>query len=333
MTWHVYLWKYGEDNMTLEQPKIDVHHHIVPPQYAATLAGRGITSTGGRPLPQWDLEANLAFMDRHGIETAMLSVSAPGVFFGDRGLAKELARTCNEYLSELMREHPQRFGALAVLPLPDVEAALAELDYALDTLKLDGVGLLSGVDGRYMGDPAYGALFDELDRRGAVIFMHPDTPDEPTTSGFALPASLVEFVFETTRAVSTLLFSGTLERCPNLRLILPHAGGTVPFIALRLCLGQFWPGLQEQVPQGVIAYLQRFYYDTALSAAPFALRSLQELVDNSHILFASDYPFAPELATVATIGGLEDYDGFDGDTLASIYSGNARALFPRLQRT
>ncbi|MBN2025209.1 MAG: amidohydrolase [Actinobacteria bacterium] len=317
--------------MTAEQPKIDVHHHIVPPQYAAALAGMGITSTGGRPLPQWDLEENLAFMDRQGIETAILSVSAPGVFFGDRGLAKELARTCNEYLAELVGEYPQRFGAFAVLPLPDVAAALTELDYALDTLKLDGVGLLSGVDGRYMGDPAYDALFDELDRRGAVIFMHPDTPAETATSGFSLPPSLIEFVFETTRAVATLLFGGTLERCPDLRLILPHAGGTVPYIALRLCLGQFWPGLQEQVPQGVIAYLQRFYYDTALAGAPFALRSLQELVDNSHILFASDYPFAPELATVATIGGLDGYDGFDADALASIYHGNARALFPRLQ--
>ncbi len=317
--------------MSEEQPKIDVHHHVAPPEYVSALAARGITSAGGRPFPIWDLEENLSFMDRHGIETAMLSVSAPGVFFGDLGLAKELARACNEFLAGLVNAYPRRFGAFAVLPLPDVEASLDELAYALDTLGLDGAGLLSSVDRRYMGDPAYGALFDGLNRRRAVAFMHPHTPDEDVPPGMNIPSSLIEFVFETTRAVATLLFTGTLERCPDLRLILPHAGGTVPYIALRLSLGQFWPGLQEHVPRGVLAYLQRFYYDTAVSAAPFALRSLQELVDDSHILFASDYPFAPELATVATIGGLEGYDGFDAAVLASVYRGNALGLFPRLK--
>ncbi len=316
--------------MTHEQAKIDVHHHIAPPEYVSFLADRGITIVGGRPLPSWDLEGNLAFMDKYGIETAILSVSAPGVYFGDRGLARELARSNNEYLAQLIGDYPRRFGAFACLPLPDVEAALSELTYALDTLGLDGVSLMSNVDRRYMGDPAYDALFDELNRRQAVAFMHPHTPDENEVPGLGLPVSLLEFVFETTRAVARLLFSGTMERCPDLRIILPHAGGTVPFVALRLCLGQFWPGLQEYVPQGVIAYLQRFYYDTALSGAPFALRSLQELVDNSHILFASDYPFAPEMATVATIGGLNDYNGFDQEALQSIYCGNALALFPRL---
>jgi predicted TIM-barrel fold metal-dependent hydrolase len=219
---------------------------------------------------------------------------------------------------------------MAVLPLPDVDASLAELEYALDTLKLDGVALLSSVDDRYMGDQAYDEVFDELNRRRAVVFMHPTFAPggKPRSS---LPPSLVEFVFETTMAVSTLLFSGTLERCGDIRIVLPHAGGTIPYVALRLCLGQFWPGLQEQVPQGVLPYLQRLYYDTALSGAPFALRSLQELVDNAQILFGSDYPFAPELATVATIGGLNGYDGFDAPALESVYADNARALFPRLQ--
>ncbi len=184
-----------------------------------------------------------------------------------------------------------------------------------------------------MGDPAYDALWDELDRRQVVAFMHPHAPDENVPPGMNLPSSLIEFVFETTRAVASLLFSGTFERCPQVRLILPHAGGTVPYIALRLCLGQFWPGLQEHVPQGVLPYLQRLYYDTALSGAPFVLRSLQELVDNAHILFGSDYPFAPELATVATIGGLDGYDGFDAPALAAVYADNTRALFPRLHVT
>ncbi len=316
--------------MAGEQLKIDVHHHVAPGEYVSALADRGITEAGGRPFPHWDLEENLAFMDRHGIGTAMLSVSAPGVYFGDTGLARELARMSNEFLAELLQAYPNRFGAFAVLPLPDVEASLAELTYALDTLGLDGVGLLSSVGGRYMGDAAYAALWDELERRQVVAFMHPHAPENAMPAGLGLPSSLIEFVFETTRAVASLLFSGTFERCPQVRLILPHAGGTVPYIALRLCLGQFWPGLQENVPQGVLPYLQRLYYDTALAAAPFALRSLQELVDNAHILFGSDYPFAPELATVATIGGLEGYDGFDVPALGAVYADNARALFPRL---
>jgi predicted TIM-barrel fold metal-dependent hydrolase len=315
--------------MTLPPTKIDVHHHVAPPNYVSTLAARGITETGGRPFPAWSPEEHLSLMDRHGIAMAMMSVSAPGVYFGDRELARELARACNEFLAELVRSHPGRFGAFAVLPLPDVDAALEELAYALDTLGLDGVSLTSSVDRRYMGDPAFSGLFDELNRRGAVVFMHPHTPEENVVPGLDLPSSLIEFVFETTRAVGKLLFSGTLERCPDVRLILPHAGGTVPYIALRLCLGQFWPGLQEQVPQGVIAYLNRLYYDTALAAAPYALRSLSELVDVSHILFASDYPFAPELATVATIGGLESYYASRPDDLDAVYQRNARALFPR----
>ncbi|MDI6874044.1 MAG: amidohydrolase family protein [Actinomycetota bacterium] len=312
-------------------PKIDVHHHIAPPPYRTALAARGVESVGGRPIPAWDLEETLGFMDRQGIETAMLSVSAPGVFIGDLSLARELARSCNEYLAGLVREQPRRFGAFAVLPLPDVEAALEEVAYALDELGLDGISLLSSVDGRYMGDPAYRPLFEELDRRGAVVFMHPHTPEEDEAPKTGLPPSLIEFVFETTRAVASLLFRGTLERCPRVRLILPHAGGTVPFIAIRLTLGQFWPGLQEHVPKGVVAYLRELYYDTAISAAPFALRSLQELVDDSHILFGSDYPFAPELAAVATVSGLNEYPGFDEASREAVFHRNARALFPRLR--
>jgi len=316
--------------MVGDQVRIDVHHHIVPREYVSALEDNGITEAAGVPLPVWNPEDSLSLMDRHGIGTAVTSISAPGIFFGDRGFTRELARRCNEYSARLVREYPGRFGAVAVLPLPDVDAALEELAYALDTLELDGVALLSSVDGRYMGDPAYDALFDELNRRGAVAFMHPDARRDGAAPGLGLPPSLIEFVFETTRAVASLLFGGTLERCPDVRLILPHAGGTVPFIALRLCLGQFWPGLMERVPQGVIAYLQRLYYDTALSAAPFALRSLQELVDESHILFGSDYPFAPELATIATIGGLQDYDGLDSNSLRGVFHSNAAALFPRL---
>ena len=314
--------------MASDDAKIDVHHHIVPEEYVSALANVGIKDSTGVPFPEWSPRTSLDLMDRFGIKTAITSISAPGVYFGDVGFARDLARTCNELSAKMIKDHPDRFGAMAVLPLPDVGGALEELEYALDTLKLDGVALLSSVDDRYMGDPAYDDLFDELNRRKAVVFMHPGFAPggKPRSS---LPPSLVEFVFETTMAVSNLLFSGTLERCPEVRFILPHAGGTIPYLALRLTLGQFWPGLQENVPQGVITYLQRLYYDTALSGSPFALRSLQELVDPSHIVFATDYPFAPELATFATVEGLKNYDGFDEAALDSVFRGSAAALFPR----
>lgn len=314
--------------MSAPRGKIDVHHHFLPEEYVSALAGVGVTDSTGVPFPAWSPQISLDLMDKFGIAAAVTSISAPGIHFGDISFTRDLARVCNEASARLVDDHPDRFGALAVLPLPDVDASLVELEYAFDDLSLDGVALLSSVDDRYMGDPAYDELFDELNRRKAVVFMHPGLAPggKPRSS---LPPSLVEFVFETTMAVSMLVFSGTLERCPDVSLVLPHAGGTVPYIALRMCVGQFWPGLQESVPQGVMTYLRRLYYDTALSASPHALRSLQELVEPSHILFASDYPFAPELATGITVGGLDDYDGFDEEALEWIYRKSALSLFPR----
>ena len=316
-----------------QEDRIDVHHHLLPPEYLSTLKKRGINEFAGRPFPEWSPEISLSLMDRHGIRTAITSISCPGVYFGDMGLAKDLARMCNEYAAELCKEEDQRWGAFAVLPLPDMDAALAELEYALDTLKLDGVALPASIDNRYLGDPGFNEVFDELNRRKAVVFIHPGVPPGSDVPELDLPHFLVEFVFDTTRAVANLLFSGTLERCSDIRFILAHAGGTVPYLVFRLSLGQFLPGLQENVPEGVTTYLSRLYYDTALSASPNALRSLQELVDHSHIVFGSDYPFAPELATAITINGLKDYDGCDERELIAINNENALALFPRLQLT
>lgn len=317
--------------MSTQLPKIDVHHHIVPKEYLDALAGIGITQVAGRPFPEWSVENMLKLMDKYNIKTAITSISAPGVYFGDEGFAIELCRKCNEFSARLINDYPERLGAYALLPLPNMDASLKELEYALDTLKLDGVALHSSVGGYYMGAAVYDELFDALNRRKAVVFMHPDISPESDKSTLKLPPALVEFVLETTKAVSNLLFTGTIERCPDIRFILPHAGGTIPYLTLRLTLGQFWPGLKEHVPQGILNYLKQFYYDTAISAAPYTLRSLQEVVDDSHILFASDYPFAPELATMATISGLEDYDGFDDQALKSVFYDNAYHLFPRLK--
>ena len=314
--------------MGTEAYRIDVHHHILPPDYLSALASVGITSSGGRPIPEWDLQSTLTLMDRHAIAAAITSISEPGVYFGDEAFARDLARRCNEFSAQLIQEYPQRFGAFAILPLPDIDAALRELEYALDTLKLDGVVLLSSVDGKYPGDPLFEDLFAELNHRKAVVFLHPTVPIINGELKLDLPPFLIEFVFDTTRAVTNLVYSGTLERCPDIRFIVAHAGGTVPYLAYRISMGQIMlPG----APQGTLSYLKQLYYDTALSVNPNALCSLQELVDASHILFGSDYPFAPEVTLFLAIQGMQNFDGFDEQARKAIERESALALFPRFE--
>jgi 6-methylsalicylate decarboxylase len=305
--------------------RIDVHQHFLPPTYLSALTERGINVGAELPFLEWDVQSTLALMDRHDIATAIVSLSEPGVYFGDRFFARDQARRCNEYAAELMRSYSARFGAFAILPLPDVDLALRELEYALDTLRLDGVVLLSNSDGRYPGDPLFDELFTELNRRNAVVFIHPTVPAINRHLQLKLPPFLVEFVFDTTRAVVNLLYSGTLDRCPDIRFILAHAGGTVPYLAQRIAMGQI---MLSGAPQGTITYLKQLYYDIALSTSPYVLHSLQELVDASRILFGSDYPFAPEMATDLVIRGLKRHAGFDEAARAMIERENALELFP-----
>src|SRR5262245_17675852 len=313
--------------------RIDVHHHILPPAYLTALSSIGVTNVGRVSFPStWSVETALALMDRQGIATAVTSISAPGVYFGDRAFAQDLARRCNEISARIVSDHPQRFGAFAVVPLPAVDAALREVEYAVDTLKLDGVVLLASVGDQYQGDPEFDALYAELHRRKVIVFIHPNVPPGYTVPKLTLPAPLIDFIFDTTRAVTNLIYNGTLERYPDIAFILSHAGGAVPYLAWRIALfSGMQLGLGDKAPQGAITFLKRLYYDTALSAVPYALRSLQELVDPSHVLFGSDYPFAPEPITIATIKGLNEYDGFDVQARSAIERDNALRLFPRLQ--
>jgi predicted TIM-barrel fold metal-dependent hydrolase len=311
--------------------RIDVHHHIMPREYVEAAARAGITAGGDFPFPAWSVETTLQFMDRRGIATAVTSVSAPGVHFGDDAAARALARTCNEVQARLVSDYPTRFGGFASLPVPDVDGALAEIEYALDTLRLDGVVMMASIAGRYLGDPAFEPVFAELNRRQAVLFVHPTIPPSSQGLGMAIPAAVIEFVFDTTRAVANLIYSGTLERYPDIKIILSHGGGTIPFIAGRLNVEKVVPKLLARAPQGVPAYLKRLYYDTAISATPTALASLRELVDPSHILFGSDYPFLPEPVVGDMIDGLANFKGFDAGARRAIERDSALALFPRLR--
>lgn len=311
--------------------RIDVHHHILPPVYTSVLAKMGVTSGGGVPFPNWNVQKDLNVMDRNGIATAITSIPSIGDSIRDNSFSKDLARRCNEFSADLINEHPKRFGAFAALPLSDVNVALKEMAYALDKLKLDGVLLQSNVGGHYLGAKKFEALFCELNRRKALVHIHPADPPEKKQPELNLPSSLIEFVFDTTRAIANLIYSGTMERYQNIRFIVSHAGGTIPYLAWRISLFQHRAGMQENVPRSVIAYLKRLYYDTALSASPYALRSLQELVDPSHIFFGSDYPFAPEPIISDSINGLKDYGGFDEPILMAVERENAVQLFSRLK--
>jgi predicted TIM-barrel fold metal-dependent hydrolase len=312
--------------------RIDIHHHVVPAEYVGALESRGVGSGAGVPFPRWDAASALEMLDRHGIAAAVTSISSPGVHFGDDAAARDLARRCNELSAKLVSAHPTRFGAFAILPLPDVDGALRELEYALDALGMDGVVLLSShSDGSYPGDPRFDAVMAELDRRSAFAFVHPTVPTTSQSIQLGVPGFIGEFTFDTTRCAMNLIWTGTVERFPNVRFSLSHAGGTVPFLAFRISAGMaISPEFRERAPKGGLHYLKRFYYDTALSANPHALRSLQELVGPEQILFGSDYPFAPEPITRATVEGLAAYDGFDAAARARIERANALALLPRL---
>jgi predicted TIM-barrel fold metal-dependent hydrolase len=276
-------------------------------------------------------------MDRQGIATAILSMVIPPTLFAaadNPAAARQLARSANEAAADAIRTHPDRFGAFASLPLPDVDSVLTEIDYALGTLGLDGAVLLTNTNGVYLGDTRLDPVFDELDRRRAVVFVHPNAP----ACGEHLlgcPISLIEVVFDTTRAVTYLVLSGTLERCPNLRLIVPHAGGTLPFLVDRIGLlaTRFVPGALERAPAGVKAYLQRLYYELAISTNPHAVAAVLQLVDPSQLLFGSDWPALAEADVRNLIQTLLDNPLLQPSDLARIERQNALELFPRVQRS
>jgi len=309
--------------------RIDVHHHLLPPKYVEIVGDEriGPLILSGK-TPEWTPQMSIEAMDRNGIATAITSISAPGFWFGSTQETIALCRLSNEYATEIRSQHPGRFGVFAGLPLPDVESSLAEIAYALDTLEADGIGLLTSYGERYPGDAAFAPVFDELNRRGAVVYFHPT--QAPCSQCLPeIPAATLEYPFDTTRAIVSLLYGGVFARCPDIRFIFSHAGGTVPFLAERIARLAARPNFKDAVPNGVIPELSRLYFDTALSANWFTFRSLLELVSAQQVLFGSDYPFAPEATMTATVKGLIDL-GLPEDQLSGIERGNALALFPQL---
>jgi len=302
--------------------RIDTHAHVLPAAYIEALP-EPIGATH-KPILLEQLEE---FMRRYEIDAAVVSSGPPGVFFGDIGLARELARIVNESMAAIVSTQPQRFAALASLPLPDLDGAVAELAHALDTLGLDGVMLVTQVAGTYLGDPALDPLLAELDRRGAYVFVHPTFPP----NGAPLPAHpiwLYEFPFETTRAMTNLIYAGAFERYPRIRWQFAHLGGATPFLAHRIAsLAERMPGEAGAAPAGALTYLARQYYDTGLNNHELAVEATFALAPFEHVLYGSDWPYLALPDGNDPAPGL----GYLGPQRRALLEGeHARALVPRL---
>ena len=310
---------------------IDVHAHLLPDFYVqqATAAGHAHPDGMGG-WPKWSVQTHLDLMDRNGIDTAMLSMSSPGVHFGDDKAARLLARRVNEYTAELTRDHPGRFGNFVSLPLPDVDGSLEEMAFAFDELDADGVALLTHTHGVYLGDQRLDPVFAELDRRRAVVFLHPTSPVCWEQSALGRPRPMVEYIFDTARTVTDLVMAGVLTRHPNMQVIVPHCGGAVPVLADRIneFMRLFLPS-EESPSLDAVQQLQGLYYDMAGTAFPRQVPALLELVGPDRVLFGSDYCWTPPPLADAHIAAIDAAESpVEGSTWRSLTTANAKRLFP-----
>ena len=322
--------------------KIDVHHHVVPKEYVEMLKEINITNSLGVDFPKWDPESSFSFMKKVGIEKAIVSISSPGVYFKEHSeFSVKISRWCNEYMAELKKQYPGKFGAFACVPLGFVNASIEELKYALDHLKLEGVCLLTHYDGIYLGDEKYDKFFKELNKRKAVVYIHPTDPaDEydPKLQEEGVPNSLVEVTFDTTRMAANMLHKGTFEKYKNIKFILSHGGGTIPYLGWRLAMisyGQkgkrppvmraLYDFLIKGAPEKGLKTLKNMYYDTALTSGPYALNALNQFVGTSRILYGSDFAMA-KVAPIVT-KNLDRHPEFSNEDHEKIDYRNCQELF------
>jgi 6-methylsalicylate decarboxylase len=304
--------------------RIDVHHHFSAPGFIAAISTR---KTNQRPLEQWTVEKSIDDMDKSGVATAMISTSEPSVWFGDDEAARKLARECNELGAHLMADHPGRFGMFSTIPLPDVDGALRELEYSQDTLKADGVCLMTSYQGKYPGDPAFEPVLRELNRRKAVVFLHPVKAECCRDLQPELAPALIELGTETTRAIASVIFDGAASRYPDIRFIFSHGGGTMPYLMTRFNSLAARPDMAQKLPHGLLYEVQKLYFDTANFFGPYGWPTMLKLMPVAHILFGTDFPFssAGEVEKGLSDAGIAEKD------LRAIERENAIELFPRLK--
>jgi 6-methylsalicylate decarboxylase len=313
--------------------RIDAHYHIFPSKFMANQAKRNPKVHDPRQvvpatidLKNWTPAFAVEELDREGVATGILQmIAAPGIWFGDVAAARDLAREWNEYAAQMMGDFPGRFGMLAVLPLPDVDSALREIDYALDTLHADGVQIMSHYDGRYPGDPHFRPVLEELNRRKTVVFVHPFLPPSHNVLPNVRPAT-IEFPFDSTRAIVSLVLSGTTSELSDIRFIFTHGGGALPSLAGRIEeLTKDDKDRTARIPNGIAFEFRKLYYEIANAYHRSTFAGLRELAPRSHILFGTDYPY---ISVAAHVQGLEKAEMSAG-TRHAIERDNALALFPR----
>jgi predicted TIM-barrel fold metal-dependent hydrolase len=303
--------------------RIDVHYHITPPAL--------IQEYGAQVFPNaanWTLDLTLSDMERNGIAAAVCSIAPQADPFRDVSKAVRLTRECNEYFARLMADRPGRFGLFASAPLPNVDAALREIEYALDTLKADGIALFTSYGDKWLGDPAFDPVFNELNRRKALLFAHPNTANCCRNLLPNIGDGTIEWGTDTTRAITNLLFNGTAARCPDLRMIFSHGGGTMPYLVERFIAASRAPKLASQFPAGFAAEAGKFYYDTAWTTNVEAMSALSKLIPVSHILFGTDFPYR---TAADQLKELKDCAVFSAAELQKIDSENALAILPRFK--
>ena len=302
--------------------RIDIHHHIISPGYSAALKERG-----QRHAP-WTIERSLAEMEKSGIATAVTCLMQPAITFGDAALGRRLARESNEFAVKLARDYPGRFGTFASLPYLDTEGSLQEIAHAFDTLKVEGFYLMTSYRGKYLGDPAFWPVLEELNRRSAVVYTHPLSPQ---CCGDVVPGiggSTIEYATDTTRTMASLIFSGAAAKYPNIRWIFSHGGGTAPFLLSRFLQEEkLLKDRADRIPQGVRHELAKFYYDTAQGNHAGALAALLKIAPVSQLLYGTDYPFRDGAEVNAGLGAY----GFSSAELRAIDRDNALRMMPRLK--
>jgi predicted TIM-barrel fold metal-dependent hydrolase len=304
--------------------RIDVHHHLMYPGYLDEVGGRRAGSSF-----KWSPEMSLEDMDKSGIAVSVLSLIQPSAATNEVEKGRRIARLSNEYGAQLARDHKGRFASFATLPLLDTEGALKEIGYALDTLKAEGLCLMTSYQDKYLGDASFTPIWEELNRRKAVIYTHPLSPDCCRNVKTEVPPAVVEYATDTTRTIASLVFSGTAARYPDIRWIFSHSGGTMPFLLSRFTRHELdmKEKAKERVPKGVMYELKKFHYDTAQGNHAGALAALMKIVGPSQVLFGTDFPFRDG---AEEIGGLSQFR-FNPEDLRAIERENALKLLPNLK--
>ena len=304
--------------------RIDVHHHIVPPAWLAALKRAKLDNP---PLLAWTPQRSIEDMDQGGIATAVTSPTTPQVGFLPAAEAARVARESNEYARQLANDHPGRFGVFAMLPMPYIDESLKEIDYVFDTLKVDGIGMMTSYGDKWLGYPQFTPVFDELNRRKATVYTHPTVANCCVNLVQGVSDAPVEYGADTTRSIVSLIFSGAAQRYGDINFIFSHGGGVLTAVAERLEIQMVnTPPYKGKFTREMVdGQLRRFYYDTAQVANAVTIRALAELVPMSQIVFGTDYPYRTGAETAK---GLAAH--FGADDLKAIDRANALRILPRL---